>query len=155
MVEPTTVEADAFAVVGLHYQGTNEQGGISDLWHSFEGVEDELTAIQTDQARYGVSYGGDPDTGEFEYVAGVRADPDATAPEGMTAVELPAATYIRFETTLRDIESTMRTIHTEWLPASEYELAMGPEYERYPADFDRSDPEATFDIFVPVVPAEG
>ena len=150
MVEPTTVEQGAFTVVGRHYQGTNEAGEIAELWRDLESVETDLDTLRSQPGYVGVSYGGDPDTGEFEYVAGVRADPDTEVPDGFSAVDVPGATYVTFETTLADIEETMAEVHREWLPASEFELAMGPEFERYPADFDRTDPRASFEVFVPV-----
>lgn len=154
MVDPTTVTEAEFTVVGRHYEGTNEAGGIAALWSDLDDEASALESVRQGPEWYGVSYGGDPDTGEFEYVAGVRATPDAEVPGAFTAVDVPAATYVRFETTLSRIEATMHEVHTAWLPASEYDLAMGPEFERYPAEFDRSDPEATFEIYVPVVPAE-
>ncbi len=154
MVDPTTVEEAEFTVAGLHYEGTNEEGGIAALWSDLEDEASTLDSVRQGPEWYGVSYGGDPDTGEFEYVAGVRADSEAGVPDSFTAVDVPAATYVRFETTLPRIEAAMHEVHTEWLPASEYDLAMGPEFERYPADFDRTDPDGTFEVFVPVVPAD-
>lgn len=154
MVDPTTVEWEAFTVVGRHYRGRNEDGEIGVLWQSLEELESALAAISESDARFGVSYGGDPDTGEFEYVAGVRVDPDADVPEGTTAVDVPAATYLRVETTLETIDETMGAINQEWLPGSGYDLAMGPDVERYPPGFDRSDPHATLEVYLPVVAAE-
>lgn len=150
MVEPTTVEQGAFTVVGRHYQGTNEEGGIAELWQNLESAETDLETLRSEPGYFGVSYGGDPETGEFEYLAGVRADQGTEVPDGFSAVDVPAATYLQFETTLADIEQTMAEVHREWLPASDFELAMGPEFERYPADFDRGDPSSTFEVFVPV-----
>lgn len=154
MVDPTPVEKAEFSVVGLHYQGTNEEDGIGELWAEVQDIESSLSTLREGRGFYGVSFGGDPETGEFEYVAGVRATESAEPPSEMTEVEVPAATYLRIGTTLQKIEATMRTIHTEWLPSSSFELAMGPEFERYPAGFDRSDPDATFQLFVPVLPEE-
>lgn len=154
MIEPTTVEKDRFTVVGSHYEGTNQTGNIRELWDEVEAMESTLAPVRDGTGFYGVSFGGDPDTGEFEYVAGVKAKPGADPPPELTAIEVPAATYVCIETPLAGMEATMRRVHTEWLPASSFELAMGPEFERYPDGFDRSDPDATFDIFVPVVPEE-
>ena len=154
MVSPQITDLEAFTVAGLHYEGTNEAGGIADLWERIRAREADLSAIRTTTDWYGISFGGDPETGEFEYVAGVKTDADVDPPDEMTAVEVPAATYVQFSTTLADIEGTMEQVYGNWLPESAYDMAMGPECERYPPDFDRSDPDAEFEVFVPVEPVE-
>ncbi|MFB6082496.1 MAG: GyrI-like domain-containing protein [Halanaeroarchaeum sp.] len=150
MQDPDIVDDGGFTVVGLHYQGSNQQGELASLWETAGESWDELGAIAADDDAYGVSYGGDPETGEFEYVAGVRADPDATIPGEYTAVDVPESTYAVFETTLSSIQETMNWVHGEWLAESGYELAMGPEVEIYDDAFDSTDPDAVFDVYVPV-----
>lgn len=154
MVSPRIEDLEAFTVAGLHYEGTNEEGGITDLWKQTRDRESTFSSLKRSDSWYGISYGGDPETGEFEYVAGVRADPDIDPPDPMTVVDVPAATYVRFSTTLTDIEAAMEWVHSTWLPESGYDMAMGPECERYPPDFDRSDPDAEFEVFVPVESTE-
>jgi len=150
MPDPPIVERESFTVVGLSYHGTNQEGEISALWEQTADYEDALGSLALDDDAYGVSYGGDPETGEFDYVAGVRADPDADVPDDMEAVSMPAATYAVFTTTLSDIQETMAWVHGEWLPDSGYEMALGPEFERYDSAFDPRDPDADFEIFVPI-----
>lgn len=153
MADPDIVEGGGFTVVGLHYAGRNQAGEIASLWERVNDRWPDLEPIATDGNAYGVSYGGDPDTGEFEYLAGVRADLGTEPPEGFEAIDVPEATVAVFRTTLAGIEETMRHVHGEWLPASEYDLAMGPEVEVYEAGFDPGDPSASFAVQVPIEPA--
>ncbi|MFB6148391.1 MAG: GyrI-like domain-containing protein [Halobacteriales archaeon] len=154
MVEPDIVEHQAFTVVGLSYHGRNQNGEIAELWDRIRDEEDELRPLASTEAWYGVSFGGDPDTGEFDYVAGVRADRDSAVPEPFTGVDVPAATYLQVETTLGTIDETMEAVHGQWLVDSAYELSMGPEFERYGPEFDHTDADAPFDVFVPIEGAE-
>ncbi|MFB6071141.1 MAG: GyrI-like domain-containing protein [Halanaeroarchaeum sp.] len=150
MREPEIVDGGGFTVVGIHYEGTNQQGELAELWERVDESWDALTPVADGQQAYGVSYGGDPETGEFEYVAGVRAAPDATPPDDFATVDVPESQYAVFETSLADIEETMQWVHGEWLQESGYALAMGPEVEVYDPGFDPGDPSVTFAVHVPV-----
>lgn len=150
MQAPDIVERSAFTVAGHHYEGTNQDGGLADCWQSVVEDWEDLLAVAADDRAYGVSYGGDPEAGTFEYLAGVRVGEDATVPESFAAVDVPAATDAVFETTLADVEATMQYVHGEWLPDAEYDLAMGPEVEIYPDPAAAGDPETTLSIAVPI-----
>ncbi|MFB6094831.1 MAG: GyrI-like domain-containing protein, partial [Halodesulfurarchaeum sp.] len=143
-------EHEAFTVVGLSYHGRNQQGEIATLWNSVRDEREALRPLAATDAWYGVSFGGDPETGEFDYVAGVRVDQDSEVPDPFTGVDVPAATYLQVETTLGTIDETMEAVHGQWLADSAYELSMGPEFERYGQAFDHADADAPFEVFVPV-----
>ncbi|MFB6125415.1 MAG: GyrI-like domain-containing protein [Halanaeroarchaeum sp.] len=150
MQAPDIVDRSAFTVAGHHYEGTNQDGELAECWRSVADDWADLLALAADDRAYGVSYGGDPEAGTFEYLAGVRVAADANVPETVTAVDVPASTYAVFETTLAAVDETMQYVHREWLPDAEYDLAMGPEVERYADPEAAGDPGATFTISVPI-----
>lgn len=153
MHEPTFESKDAFTVLGLPYHGSNEDGQIPALWDVFGDREEEFQSLATAAECYGVCTSVDAEDGTIEYVAGVPADEDATIPEGMVAVDLPAAEYAVFTTTLADLGGDIDAFYEEWLPNAACERADGAEFERYDSGFDGSQ-DAELEYFVPVTRAE-
>lgn len=153
MNEPAFESRDAFTVVGLAYHGPNEDGQIPALWDVFGDREGEFQSLATAPECYGVCTSVDAEDGTVEYVAGVPADEDATIPEGMVAVDLPAAEYAVFATTLADLGGDVDAFYGEWLPGADYERADGAEFERYDSGFDGGQ-DAELEYFVPVAATE-
>ena len=68
----------------------------------------------------------------FYYIA---AATDAPVPDGMSAFEIPAATWVIFENNgyfKDEVQSIFKRFYTEWLPFSGYEYAGLPDIEVYP-----------------------
>lgn len=79
-------------------------------------------------------------------------------PPGCVSVTVPAATYAVFEGVgpmPETIQSLWKDIYAEWFPASEYEHAGTPDFERYPEkayhDVPPSNPEHRGEIWVPIM----
>lgn len=149
MLDPRFTQRDSFAVVGLHYRGQNENEEISKLWEETDAHASEFEALARSEEWFGLCFDFDHESGEFSYVAGVEADPEAAISEDMERVDVPGGEYAVFTTTLDTVGETTDEIYREWLPSSGYERADGPEVERYGESFDAAD-NSEFEIFVPV-----
>jgi AraC family transcriptional regulator len=68
----------------------------------------------------------------------------------MTQWAVPANTYAVFEATLPSLGQTFGQIYQTWLPASGYQPAAGPTFERYGEAFNPEDPTSTLSIYIPV-----
>jgi predicted transcriptional regulator YdeE len=68
----------------------------------------------------------------------------------MVGRDVPAQTYVVFESHgLSDIHHTYRQIE-EWFPTSGYQPGTGPDFELYPEDFNPDDPQSLLYIYFPV-----
>ena len=85
---------------------------------------------------------------EWSYALAVEWPKD-TLPSPFKVVEIPAATYAVFETTLDDISKCWRQIFTEWFPSTGYEHTGEPELEVYPLE-NNLNPDSKINIWVPV-----
>ena len=148
-MEHQIVSKPAFTVVGMKYRGKNEHDEIPQLWGQFVPRIPEIRHRNPDPATYGVMYGYDEETGEFDYVAALHVNSAADLPEGMVSVEIPAAQYVVFTCTLPTLSPTYRQVHP-WLAQSEYEHAGTPEFEFYGQDFDPGDPNSPMSVYIPV-----
>ena len=86
---------------------------------------------------------------EWSYAIVVEL-PEGTSPSPFGTLEVPAATYAVFETTLDDISKCWRQIFAEWFPSTGYEHSGAPELEVYPPGDDMN-PDSKMEIWVPVV----
>lgn len=149
-MEARITSKPAFTVGGLLYRGKNEEDEIAQLWAT-SGAR--LWDIQ-DVTRPGVAYGVidhmDPESGAFEYLAGMEVKAGADLPEGMVSWEIPAQTYAVFACTLPTLMETMHQIYEQWLPQSGYERGTGPEFEFYGQEFDATDPGSRMELWIPV-----
>ena len=89
-MEHQIVSKPAFTVVGMKYRGKNEHDEIPQLWGQFVPRIPEIRHRNPDPATYGVMYGHDEETGEFDYVAALHVNSAADLPEGMVSVDIPA-----------------------------------------------------------------
>jgi AraC family transcriptional regulator len=78
--------------------------------------------------------------------------PEGTSPSPFETVEIPAAIWAVFETTLDLLPQSWRQIFKEWFPSTGYEHTGGPELEVYlPGDMN---PDSKCQLWVPVVKRE-
>jgi AraC family transcriptional regulator len=100
---------------------------------------------------YGVCAHGD-DQGNFDYLAGVEVREASDLPSDLASLRLPAQRYAVFRHAehISTIRKTMRAIWTAWLPASGYEAADAPMFERYGPEFRPRTGEGGFEIWLPV-----
>jgi len=93
---------------------------------------------QRSQIAYGV-YCGDhvhPGQPQFDYLTGVEVALPDPLPQGVDAIDLPAADYAVFahDGHVRDMRAMWPRILSDWLPANR--LSAGPRFERYGERFD-------------------
>jgi predicted transcriptional regulator YdeE len=135
-MEPKIVSEAKFMVVGMPYLGRNEHGEVTALWPVFNRRVQEIRYIAPDcQAAYGVCLPNQE--GLLDYIAAMPVSSLSDIPQGMVGREIPAQTYAVFECRgIKEIGATYRHILNDWMPASGYKPADGPDFEYYPQDFD-------------------
>ncbi|HYG57292.1 MAG TPA: AraC family transcriptional regulator [Symbiobacteriaceae bacterium] len=151
------IEKDAFTVVGTTRQVSCCDGAqsshIGQFWgqcHA-DGTVTRLGAIGPDGNLLGIILDMQPDQEAFTYmIASVGSlPPDA---EGLTQRTIPAATWAIFTAVgpvPQAITSVFGRIFQEWLPATGYEVAEGPEMEVYlPGDVNAADYRS--EVWIPI-----
>jgi AraC family transcriptional regulator len=99
---------------------------------------------------YGLMAHFDQELGQFDYMADEAVAEAVDLPAGMTSWYIPANTYAVFETTLPRIGETFGYIYDVWPPASGYQHAAAPFFERYGETFNPDDPTSTLSIYIPL-----
>ena len=155
-MEPEIREIESFVVVGLRERfgpGTNH--GIPALWQRFVPRIPEIVSRRPG-ATFGVCANANPKTGTFDYIAGVAVDSVDRLPEGLSAQTIPRQTYAIFTHHVQspvlhqELQTTMRWIWGTWLPSAPYEHVAGPDFERYPPEFDPENGKGFLEICIPV-----
>lgn len=155
-MEPRIVKKAEFKVIGLRYEGKNEQGEISRLWVDFSPRVKEIPNLTLDPEYGDVAYGvcsciegAEPEV--FEYIASLPVSSLETIPQGMVGKVVPEQTYAVMEARgLKEIGPTYDHIIKQWLPSSDYLPGDGPDFELYPENYNVNDPESPLFIFFPV-----
>jgi AraC family transcriptional regulator len=148
MMEPKIVSRPAFTVVGVLYRGKNEHGEVPQMWDQklLPRVQ-EIPHQVTPPLAYGVLDHYDPQTGEFDYLAGYGVERVADLPEGMVRWDVPAQTYAVFPCTLPTVMDGFGAAYS-WLKQSGTQRADGPEFEFYDEHF-HGDESALY-IYIPI-----
>ena len=142
----------AFRIVGVkkNFPIMGEQGfsEVPLFWQETiqKGLIPQITSLNDSEpcAILGVSTGMD----HFDYYIAVPSSKQV--PEGMTAYEVPAATYAIFECYgMANLASLERAIMTEWLPTSGYAYAEGADVEVYPSG-DQNAEDYYCEVWLPV-----
>lgn len=152
-MEYKLVDQPAFTVVGVLYQGKNQNHEINRLWDVFNRRAREIQDT-LDGPAYGLCRipAGLPE-GEFEYVAGFPVSSTAHVPAGMVARSLPAMKCARFEHRglLTSLGDTYNHIYQVALPQAGLQpLEPGLDFESYDEDFKIDSPDSVMYIWVPV-----
>lgn len=146
------VDTPAMTLVGLRYQGKNQNNEISAMWDVFNHRASEI-AHMLEGAAYGVCrVPPDLPEGEFEYIACIPVSQVEAVPEGMQVVELPALKCAAYphHGKLDKLGETYEALYQGWLPQSGLEVVEpGFDMEYYGKEFDFSD-KSVFYIYVPV-----
>jgi len=149
-MDPKIVEREGFTVVGMPYHGKNENDEIPQMWGAFGPQIQEIKDVANPSVCYGICDNMDPNTGEFDYIAGLEVSRAEEVPEGLVCWEVPAGRYAVLTTTLPRIGETFKFAYHEWLPGSGFEHRPGPDLEVYDESFDPQDPSSQFDVFIPI-----
>lgn len=154
------MEKPAFKVAGRirRFTTANNQNlvKIPEWWDSFlksaecQQIED-VAGKKPGEVTGGVMLGICFDAGqgeEFSYAIAVELS-KIKSPRPFETLEIPAATWAVFDTTINDIQTCWKQIYEEWFPSTGYEHTGAPEIEVYlPGDF--SDLTMKCQIWVPI-----
>jgi AraC family transcriptional regulator len=146
LMEPQIVHLPAFDVVGLLYQGKNENNDITQLWDKFLPRVEEIKHTAPDA--FGIC-GAVEEDGSFSYLAGFQVSDMGEVPEGMKHWLVPEQTYAVFPCTLQNIPETFNHAYKNWLPQSDYQSSSGVDLEFYPPEFDAAVGTGMF-VYIPV-----
>ena len=153
-MEAEICEIDSFVVVGVREHFDEEtKSGIPALWDRFLPLLPDIPHKRP--STYGVCTNASPEDGSLDYVAGVAVERVDRLPPGTIAETVPRQTYAVFKHQIhtldlhKELQPTVRWIWSTWLPASQFEYVGGPDFERYPADFEPT-PGKYLEIMVPV-----
>jgi len=143
------IERPARTVVGMQIRTRPMSPEIPALWPKFVPRIDEIPNTAEPNVSYGVMR---HDEGVLEYAAAVSVTSAGPLPAGMTAITLPAGAYAFFSYPLSGLGKGFGEIHNQLIPASNYQQAAGPFFERYDEKFDPRDPRSAVEIWIPVKP---
>jgi AraC family transcriptional regulator len=149
LVSPRMVEGKPLLVTGLSPR-SSDNAGMPAQWQRFVPYLGNIPG-QVRRKAYGVLYNGD-DSGNIDYMCGVEVKDFSDLPAGFAFLRIPAQYYAVFphREHISTIQSTWMAVFNDWLPASGYELADGPEFELYGEDFDGVKGIGTVEIWVPI-----
>jgi AraC family transcriptional regulator len=153
-MEPRMVSKNAFTVVGIKTRAHIEKHDIPELWAKLGPRVCEIPHLVEPGVAYGLTTSLDPESGDFDYVAGFGVEQVGELPVGMGSWEVPAATYAAFTCTLPTMPQAYDYAYRTWLPASGYQRAAGYEFELYDEEFDNQDPDSEFEFYIPIQPAQ-
>jgi AraC family transcriptional regulator len=148
-MEPKIVAKPAFTVVGMLYQGKNENNEIAQMWQQFNPRMGEVKHKADPYVCYGVCYDMDSEEG-FEYVAGFEVDSVADMPKGMVSRDVPKQKYAIFPCTLKTIGEAYGHAFQTWLPGSGYQRGDGPDFEYYDENFNPGEAGSQLYIYIPI-----
>jgi AraC family transcriptional regulator len=149
------VSKAAFTVVGFKYRGKNEHNEIPRLWDiEYLPRMNEIRHRTERYVSYGLMSNYDPETGEYDYLAGAEVSDATDIPQGMMVWQVPSQAYAVYPCILSEIGDAWDFMYQNWLPFSSYVHADGPEFEYYGPEFTTAaDPaKARMYLYVPVIP---
>ena len=143
----------ALKLVGLCYQGRNEQNEIAMTWSAFNRRSDQIRHF-TGETAYGVCSipAGLPE-GEFEYLCAFPVTEYGDIPEGMMQMDLDPMRVAVFahRGSYESLGETYSRIYQEWLPRAGLEpLKAGLDLEVYTGEFKDFAPDSVMYIYVPL-----
>ncbi|KAA0943888.1 MULTISPECIES: GyrI-like domain-containing protein [unclassified Pseudomonas] len=148
-LEPRMEEGKALVIAGVGGRyGKATMGDIPRLWELFDscikGIRKRVGGMS-----YGVCYNSRHD--EFDYIAGVEVPAKSDVPSNFQSIEIPAHRYAVFPHygPVQALKQTYERVIYEWLPSSGYKV-VGPDFERYSADFNADKGTGTVEIWLPV-----
>ncbi|RZI44686.1 AraC family transcriptional regulator [Herbaspirillum sp. HC18] len=148
---PRFADGKELLIAGMGERYNSETvAGIAAQWKRFRPHLGSVPG-QVDNIAYGVCCNGD-DAGNFDYVCGVEVRDVSGVPQDWSSVRIPARRYAVFthRGQIADIKRTHHAIWSKWLPASGYETAKAPNFERYGEDFDGQTGMGAVEIWIPL-----
>jgi AraC family transcriptional regulator len=144
------LERPALTVVGVAIQTQPMSPEIPALWPKFVARIPEIRNPAEPRVSYGVMQYREGAGQPLFYMAAVSVSPADAIPAGMQSLVLAAGTWAVFRYPLSDLGRGFGEIFDRLLPASDFQQAPGPYYERYDEAFDPGDPGSIVEIYLPV-----
>ena len=130
----------------------------ADLWRSFmphkkfiqHVANDHLYSVQIHEEKMDLN-NFDPHR-TFEKWAAVEVIKTENLPEGMEPYQLQGGLYAVFlhKGTPMEFFNTIKYILAEWMPASEYETDLRPQFEVMDHRYKNNDPDSEEEVWIPV-----
>lgn len=160
-MKPEVKELKAWTVMGVLYEGTNENEELKACWAEVGQRAGEIPYAKNDGNWYGMCEPLEEDVKDldllnkaysFRYLAGVEVTQVEEVPEGMTVWQIPTQEYAVFPH-CGDVETmgeTYQAIYASWLPESGYEAVYAHDFELYNEEFHPGESDSKCYIYVPV-----
>lgn len=157
-LEPILIELEAKKLIGIRMNMSFTNDKTKELWQCFmprrHEVENRVTSEYISLQNYSLT--GTPlfaPEAIFEKWALVEVSDLDIIPKDMESYLLGAGTYAVFIHIgpASAFASTMEYIFGKWLPKSSYRLDDRPHFEKLPEGYNPSDPDATEEIWIPVI----
>lgn len=143
-------ERPALTVVGLPIQTQPMSAEIPALWPKFVARISEIQNPAEPCVSYGVMQYREGTANPLFYMAAVSVSRAEAVPTGMESVVLAAGSWAVFRYPLSGLGKGFAEIFDRLLPASGFQQAAGPYYERYDEAFDPGNPASIVEIYLPV-----
>lgn len=155
MMKPEIIEKKGCYIVGMQYEGKNQNGEVSKLWNEFLPRLKEITNRVNDTIGYGYETYNKKmfETGEFTYVAGVEVENLDHIPSEMVGYEIPSNTYAVFtmEAIIENLPKTIGKIYSEYLPQNNLKPIDNYDFEYYTEEFEPNQKDAKLYFYVPIM----
>ncbi|MEZ5336422.1 MAG: GyrI-like domain-containing protein [Methanolobus sp.] len=156
-MEPRIESLPATKLIGMHRRMSLAQNRTVELWQSFMPKRMEIpNRLNSDYISMNVYPEGQKvmlsPTTMFNKWAAVEVSSHDAIPDGMEAYTLKGGKYAVFihKGPASAFPGTMQFIFAEWLPASGYEIDDREHFEVLPEDYDRNNPGAEEEVWIPL-----
>lgn len=144
------LERPALTLIGMSIQTQPMSAEIPALWPKFVARIPEIKGPAEPRVSYGVMQYREGAAAPLFYMAAISVSSDDFVPAGMQSLVLAAGTYAEFRYPLSRLGEGFGEIFNRLLPASDYQQAAGPFFERYDEAFDPGNPGSLVEIHLPV-----
>ena len=157
-MEHAIISKESFPIIGVELKTTTHDGRnlveIPRFWEKVikEGQIDKIPDKKFKGTVLGICMDFKPE-GRFSYIIGSEVSSTVNTPGNMVCRTIPAATYAVFTARGKmpgSIQDTVKYIHREWLPNSEYQRANSADFELYDERYNDAE-NAEVDIYISIV----
>ncbi len=151
-LEPPRFEnRNAFLIAGTTARYNNQRvEGIPAQWQKFMPYIGKVPG-QVGTTSYGVCFNFD-DAGNMDYMCGVEVPEGTALPPELGLLAIPEHRWAVFvhRDHISKIKATWRAIFGQWMPASGYKPARGPQLEAYVGNFNPQTGHGEVEIWIPI-----
>jgi AraC family transcriptional regulator len=153
-MEPKIIDLEALNLVGVAFYGDSTEGKFARVWDRFMQLEKLVTQRVNEKTYYGVEIYG-PEFFQsmlWTYFPAVAVSSLQDIPGPMLGKTLPASKYAVFTVTggLARIREMFHYAYSEWIPASDYEVAHPFDFELYDERFHGDVADSQIDVHIPI-----